>query len=342
MHGTKINKYWLPSPFHYSEKFHVEDGVCILCDKSVGSSWAIHEQTGWHKMSLAIMVMIRHHYDAPTEKQVWEEWMRSAVLHPSTYYICRPLVSEDFYQCIRSLVNSVTTLRDQVNLVTHSGNLRNGKTFHFEQLEWVGDLVLAPCVHDVIGSLFDMESESSWLPLVGPILSTGGGDGFFTSNDHLEFVFDKIQLQSAILGPAPIGKAKSDTIEAILGELEMFCWSCEESAAGISQPVVPPHGSLYAYAQHTKNLLCALVVLVFLRRCLPSAIEVLRKIDPHRKTSHGSLSSTTNPPLPYMLCSPRWARSNDFSESLLPSSLCTTFNRSLSRCKKINFVDMTP
>ena len=292
--GDKHRKKDMHVQYWTTEEFMLKYNRCVLCDISLNEpvktlrngvrtmDWETHRKMRHHEMSLVLLDVVWSKYrDRSSAEEILRDYSRALLCYPASYYICQDLVSVDVAKTSRKLLESIKAMQ-QVGILTHSTNLIQGRTFNFDQMEWVGDLVLAPLVHEVLGSCFDLESQydSNILTELSPILSRGGGNGFFTANVHLERVFDQCGFRQVVAGgDSIVNKLKSDTIEAILGELELFVWACESHHGFQRQYTVECHRSAVALATSMKYTIAALVVLVFLRACLRCVFPFMRRIE---------------------------------------------------------------
>ena len=163
----------------------------------------------------------------------------------------------------------------------------------FEQMERLGDLVLTPIISDVLGSIFDVDTEYNLMPILAPGLSNSQThygsitDAYFTSNLHLEYAFDRLDLSEiteiSCDSSRLEGKGKADVMEAILGELQLFLWACEADPVfgdwSQRQYVEAHHHPLITLAEHAKNVLVGLVVLVFMRVVIENCVPMMRKYE---------------------------------------------------------------
>ena len=268
-----------------------EADVCAICNVSISGSWNAHCYLAQHRISAAIYTILMLYHRDRSAEEIFQDMLEAALLHPIGYFISKDLLGEsvhlsDIITKFRSIIQYLKTQ----HVLTYSLNLKGIHTV-FDQVERVGDLVLSPIIHDVIGSIFDLDSPKSVMPILAPSLSNSQThygsitDGFLCSNAHLEFVFDRLELTDLVEFEKDKleGKAKADVMEAILGELELFLWACE------AEPVVgdwskreyiqAQHHSLITLADHTKNLLVSLIVLIFVKSCVEYSVPVIRRYE---------------------------------------------------------------
>eukprot|EP00759_Apiculatamorpha_spiralis_P031464 PhF_6_TR3314/c0_g1_i1/m.4677 len=259
--------------------------ACLLCEMVLEPprSWGHHQNMRHHRMSALTLTTIVQKYRNRSAGWIMEDFTKAVLIHPSSYYICQDLVSTNFEWTAKKMRETILYLRS-LGVIQHSTNLSRGRSFLFDQNEWVGDLVLAPSVHAVLASIFDMETkyDSNVMAELCPIIGTGGGDGFFTGNIHLERAFDRLKIIEIVDGAVDvIGKTKSDVLEAILGELELFLNANQgESALGLTSGYLyQPTKNIVMLALHLKNVLVAMIVLSFFVPCVRRCVALVHKIN---------------------------------------------------------------
>ena len=268
-----------------------ECDMCVLCNASVTGSWSNHCSLALHRLSAAVFTVLMLHHRERSAEDMFRRMLEAALLHPIGYTISRDLLgtSLGLNEIIKRFRSVLQFLKTE-GVLSYSLNLRGAQAV-FDQVERVGDLVLSPIIHDVLASIFDLDSAhnlNSILALTLAHSQTHYGsitDGFLSSNVHLEYAFDRLELEDFVDSEKEKleGKAKADVVEAILGELQLFLWACEADPVvgdwSKREYVQPQYQALIVMAEHAKNLLTALVVLVFLKNCVEVVMPVVHKYE---------------------------------------------------------------
>eukprot|EP00759_Apiculatamorpha_spiralis_P015526 PhF_6_TR22229/c0_g1_i1/m.31395 len=271
-------------PLHYRRYltkemvFDAEQSKCVLCDETV-ADFHFHQNYGGHRLSMCTFVIMMDSYkERLNPESIATEWLESAFLH-ADYYIIKELVScTDIKFCIKKLKESLLFLKSH-GVVKSSLDLSRGRNFEFDQVEWVGDLAMPPVLHEVVSSIFDLETTSHVYPMLGPLM------GILVGNPHLELTYDYLSLQTIVEAGQTmvIGKTKADVVEALIGELEMFLWAnqIDVSCARVSSPPNTHVHSLLAVANHCRYTLVILIVMTFF---YPACSRILPFVHKHANT----------------------------------------------------------
>ena len=166
-------------------------------------------------------------------------------------------------------------LKDQ-GVLRHSVDYSTGRSFEFDQAEWVGDLVIPTVLWDMVSNAFDTQTEGiSAFNSLGPLI------GVLYGNPHLEFTYDFARLDLLVADAHKVmSKGKSDVVEAMVGELEIFLWGCQVNVSSSVMPAPPTedHQHLASLATHCRNLLVALVLLSYLGPTTERIVALRQKL----------------------------------------------------------------
>ena len=285
-------------PPHLEKEFLLEAStpggdvdVCRLCNVAVSGNWGHHSFQCQHRIASAIFSILLLRHRGQSVEYIFKAFSFSALVSPSGYYACPELVGKpgDISDMAMKLRTVLAFLRRE-HVLKYSMNLLSRRQC-FEQIERIGDLVLTPIIHDVLGSIFDVDTPYSHMPILAPSLSNSQthygsiSDGFLASNQHLEFAFDRLDLAEITEATKDRleGKTKADVMEAILGELQLFLWACEAESVNGDWSKRPyseaQHRSLITLAEHAKNVLVGLSVLVFLRSVIENGVPLIQKFE---------------------------------------------------------------
>ncbi|RNF08913.1 putative RNA editing complex protein MP61 [Trypanosoma rangeli] len=194
---------------------------CKLCNESY-MQWHSHSGVIPHSGREALMLeMVRAYCGTPEEiAKMW--WHR---LNTSTVFNRIPSLSHDNshirkrrLQYLLQFLKDRDVIRDTFNVQQSAGGA--GRSWEFERLEWIGDNVVKYVFNDRFNVLFPVREGGIRGRLGYAQFMIDGNDGLARAYDHLE-------LQKLTLSDRVVSKFKSDVVETLFGELQLFLWSSE-------------------------------------------------------------------------------------------------------------------
>eukprot|EP00758_Cryptobia_borreli_P011995 Tbor_TRINITY_DN5708_c1_g4::TRINITY_DN5708_c1_g4_i2::g.19968::m.19968 len=213
-----------------------ENKKCRLCSEAYQGPWHIHSGFIPHsaRESLAFE-MLRPYCGTPDDVvKMW--WWR---LHYSKRFLrIRELSSDDpkvrrrrlFY--LLKFLRDRQVIRDTFNVnITGGGVVHSGRSWEFERLEFLGDNVIKYLFNDRINVLFPVHEGG----IRGKIAFA---QFMIDGNDGLARAYDYVGMSKLTESDKVISKFKSDVVETVFGEMQLFMWSTEIDD-GVSQHMVP-------------------------------------------------------------------------------------------------------
>ncbi|RNF17250.1 putative RNA editing complex protein MP61 [Trypanosoma conorhini] len=194
---------------------------CKLCNESY-MQWHSHSGVIPHSGREALMLeMVRAYCGTPEEiARMW--WHR---LNTSTVFNRIPSLSHDNshirkrrLQYLLQFLKDRDVIRDTFNVQQSAGGA--GRSWEFERLEWIGDNVVKYVFNDRFNVLFPVREGGIRGRLGYAQFMIDGNDGLARAYDHLE-------LQKLTLSDRVVSKFKSDVVETLFGELQLFLWASE-------------------------------------------------------------------------------------------------------------------
>ncbi|KEG14979.1 putative RNA editing complex protein MP61 [Trypanosoma grayi] len=194
---------------------------CKLCNESY-MQWHSHSGVIPHSGREALMLeMVRAYCGTPEEiARMW--WHR---LNTSPVFNRIPVLSHDNshirkrrLQYLLKFLKDRDVIRDTFNVNQNAGGA--GRSWEFERLEWIGDNVVKYVFNDRFNVVFPVRE--------GGIRGRLGYAQFMIDgNDGLARAYDYLELQKLTLSDRVVSKFKSDVVETLFGELQLFLWSSE-------------------------------------------------------------------------------------------------------------------
>ncbi|KAH9582005.1 hypothetical protein LSM04_002431 [Trypanosoma melophagium] len=194
---------------------------CKLCNESY-MQWHSHSSVIPHSGREALMLeMVRAYCGTPEEiVKMW--WHR---LNTSPVFNRIPSLSHDNshirkrrLQYLLKFLKDRDVIRDTFNVQQSAGGA--GRSWEFERLEFLGDNVVKYVFNDRFNVLFPVRE--------GGIRGRLGYAQFMIDgNDGLARAYDYLELQKLTLSDRVVSKFKSDVVETLFGELQLFLWSSE-------------------------------------------------------------------------------------------------------------------
>nr|CCC93696.1 putative RNA editing complex protein MP61 [Trypanosoma congolense IL3000] len=194
---------------------------CKLCNESY-TQWHSHSGVIPHSGREALMLeMVRAYCGLPEDiAKMW--WHR---LNTSPAFNRIPQLSHDNshvrkrrLQYLLKFLKDRDIIRDTFNVNNSSGSA--GRSWEFERLEFIGDHVVKYVFNDRFNVIFPVREGGIRGRLGYAQFMIDGNDGLARAYDHLE-------LQKLTLSDRVVSKFKSDVVETLFGELQLYIWSSE-------------------------------------------------------------------------------------------------------------------
>ncbi|CCW59983.1 unnamed protein product [Phytomonas sp. EM1] len=243
---------------------------CKLCNETI-LNWHSHQNSIPHSGREALLLeMVRAYCGTPEEiTQIW--WHR---LHTSDAFERIPALSHNNshvrkrrLQYLLRFLTDRGIIRDAFNVL--SGNSGAGRSWEFERLEWLGDNVVKYVFNNRFNCIFPVSE--------GGIRGKLGYSQFILDgNDGLARAYDYLELQQLTQSDRVVSKFKSDVVETLFGELEVYLWSTELDL-GTTRHSMPFGKDMYAVrslVRHTMEELAHVMVMYHVEYLL----SVLRRI----------------------------------------------------------------
>ncbi|CCW67043.1 unnamed protein product [Phytomonas sp. Hart1] len=212
---------------------------CKLCNESF-MSWHTHQNGIPHSGREALLMeMVRPYCGTPEAiTQMW--WDR---LHASDDFRRIPNLShadphrrKRRLQYLLRFLTDRGVLRDAFNV--HSNSSGAGRSWEFERLEWMGDNVVKYMFNNRLSCIFPVNEGG----IRGKL---GYAQFIIDGNDGLARAYDYLELQQLTQSDRVVSKFKSDVVETLFGELEVYLWSTELDL-GTTRHAIPFGKDIYA------------------------------------------------------------------------------------------------
>ncbi|KAK7201721.1 RNA editing complex protein MP61 [Novymonas esmeraldas] len=264
---------------------------CKLCNETF-TQWHIHYSGFPHSgREGMLMELLRPYCGTPDE--IVELWWRR--LNRCVSFQRIPALSHNnFRERKQRLLYLLRVLKDRSILVEvfsvgDKANASSARSFEFERLEFIGDNVVKYVLNNILTETFPVRE--------------GGTRGRLTcfqfvmdGNDGLARVYDHLDLQLLTSSSRVVSKFKSDVIETLFAELQMYLWQTEHDV-GTSPLVFPFTREIYTLRAIVMHVMYELAIEMFLfnvRQVLASLHRVVRErqlqfvnTDPALKPSGG-------------------------------------------------------
>jgi hypothetical protein len=197
---------------------------CRLCAESFKDAPYLHQSFVPHTAREAIAGELLRAYCGEPDKIADMWWWR--LHHSVRFQRIHSLSSNDHEERRRRLFYLLEFLRDRqiikecFNVSGAAAGVGAGRSWEFERLEWVGDNVVKYCFSDRMSLLFPLAEGGLRGRLVFFNSLLDGNDGLARAYDHLGF--EKLTGSDKV-----VSKFKSDVVEALFGELQVYLWSTE-------------------------------------------------------------------------------------------------------------------
>ncbi|EKF99089.1 RNA editing complex protein MP61, putative [Trypanosoma cruzi] len=246
---------------------------CKLCNESY-MQWHSHSGVIPHSGREALMLeMVRAYCGTPEEiAKMW--WHR---LHTSPVFNRIPSLSHENshirkrrLQYLLQFLKERDVIRDTFNVQQSAGGA--GRSWEFERLEWIGDNVVKYVFNDRFNVIFPVREGGIRGRLGYAQFMIDGNDGLARAYDHLE-------LQKLTLSDRVVSKFKSDVVETLFGELQLFLWSSETDVGTtyFELPFTPEMFSLRALVWHVMEELAHVMFMYHVEHILGAIQRIVRE-----------------------------------------------------------------
>lgn len=264
---------------------------CKLCNESF-LHWHAHQNAIPHSGREGILLELVRAY-CGTPEEIYKMWVYR-LNHCSDFPRLRELGHSESHERKRRIQYLLHFLKDRCILIDTFNVMQNesagaGRSWEFERLEWVGDNVVKYVLNNRLNCLF-------------PVREGGirGKLGYFQfvidGNDGLARAYDYLELQSLTRSQKVVSKFKSDVVETLFGELQLYLWSTELDL-GIDTLTFPFSREMYtvrAVVNHVMEELANVLVLYHIEYILGMLQRVVRenqiqytRADPLQQRSDG-------------------------------------------------------
>eukprot|EP00796_Vickermania_ingenoplastis_P004920 gene4920-3532_t len=261
---------------------------CKLCNESF-HHWHSHCGAIPHMGREGLALELVRAYCGTPDEIVKMFWHR---LHNSTLFRRLPSLShhdsrirKKRLQYLLRFLNDRRVLVDTFNVMQQMGSSA-GRSWEFERLEWVGDNVVKYVFNSHLLCLFP-----TW---EGGMRGRLGYTQFvIDGNEGLARAYDFLELQKLTRSDRVVSKFKSDVVETLFGELQVYLWSTEEDVGFDvhALPFTPDLLPLRAIVGHVMDELAHVMFMYHLEFLLSVVKRVIKdnelqlvKADPALKT----------------------------------------------------------
>lgn len=287
---------------------------CKLCNESY-TQWHSHTGCVPHGGREAMLLELVRPFMGTPEEIVQMFWDR--LHHSRKFERIRSLSHANSHirkrrlQYVLQFLHDRRILVDVFNVNKEGGA---GRSWEFERLEWLGDNVVKYILGNRMGCLFPV--------------SEGGIKGRLSlfqfvidGNDGLARGYDYLELQQFTQSDRIVSKFKSDCVETLFGELQVYLWSSEEDVGTevYALPFSPEMFTIRALARHAIEELGHVLVMYHIESVLGSLQRVAREKQLQFVRADPALRG--NADLQSEVASHMYARNQQRAGSLLPGQL---------------------
>jgi hypothetical protein len=266
---------------------------CKLCNESY-MQWGSHCNGAIPHIARESLMLEMARAFCGTPEEIMQMWWRR--LHTSQKFQRIPQLSHDnSYKRKRRLLYLLTFLRDKKILrecfnvhqgpAPTTGGINNpgkpqeaapitsaGRSFEFERLEWVGDNVVKYVFNNRINVLFPY-SEGGIRGRLGYVQFMIDG------NEGLARAYDYLEMQKLTMSDRVVSKFKSDVVETLFGELQLYLWSTQFDwgTESVQSPFTPEMIPLRALVQHVMEEAAHCILMYHLEFILNNMMRVIKE-----------------------------------------------------------------
>ncbi|KAG5489980.1 hypothetical protein JKF63_00099 [Porcisia hertigi] len=231
---------------------------CKLCNEAF-TQWHLHTSGIPHAGREGMLLeLVRPYCGTPDELiEMWWQRLNSC----AAFHRIRALSHNNPHERKRRLIYLLKLLKDRGVLaetfnVSDSHSLNSARSWEFERLEFVGDNVVKYVLNSVMSCTFPPHEGGTKGKLTCFQFVMDGNDGLARGYDHLELQ----QLASSV---KVVSKFKSDIVETLFAELQMYLWSTQHDV-GTSPLVFPFTKDIYTLRALVQHVLYELAIEIFL------------------------------------------------------------------------------
>ncbi|AIO02245.1 RNA editing complex protein MP61 [Leishmania panamensis] len=231
---------------------------CKLCNETF-TQWHVHTNGIPHAGREGMLLELVRPYCGTPEELIEMWWQR---LNSCAAFHRIPALSHNNpHERKRRLLYLLKLLKDRGILVetfnvSDSQSINSARSWEFERLEFVGDNVVKYILNSVISCTFPPHEGGAKGKLTCFQFVMDGNDGLARGYDHL----DLQQLASSV---RVVSKFKSDIVETLFAELQMYLWSTQHDV-GTSPLVFPFTRDIYTLRALVQHVLYELAIELFL------------------------------------------------------------------------------
>lgn len=250
-----------------------ESKRCKLCNETI-LQWHTHQGAIPHAGREGVLLeLVRAYCGTPDEiLKMW--WHR---LHTSMDFQRIPTLSHNNshvrkrrLQFLLRFLKDRQIIKDTFN-VQQSAAAGAGRTWEFERLEWVGDNVIKYLFSNRLNCVFPVREGG----IRGKL---GYAQFMIDGNDGLARAYDYLELQLLTQSDRVVSKFKSDVVETLFGELQLYLWATEVDAGTEyhAVPFTPAMHSVRAIVAHVMEELAHVMFMYhaeYLNGCLQRVVR---------------------------------------------------------------------
>lgn len=277
----------------HKQWFHDEErSRCVLCNESI-TSWAGHVVFVPHQARIGIVERVMSGLCGPPE-QVISRWWGNLNRNEdgfATHHRIPGLSSNNSEERRQRLVYLLEflqangILKSALGVYNRQSNVL-GRTWEFERFEMIGDNVIKYAFYDRLQLLFPAHEGgiTGRLNFVQQLVD---------SNEGLLRAFDYLEFDKVIGSKLSQSKFKSDVVEALFGELQVFLWAAnsEWSTCESYENVTiggPESDYVRALVEHVMFELTDVMLMFAVESAVRNAAVVIKKNyrEPLKRAAH--------------------------------------------------------
>ncbi|KAG5463935.1 hypothetical protein LSCM1_00108 [Leishmania martiniquensis] len=291
---------------------------CKLCNETF-TQWHLHASGIPHAGREGMLLeLVRPYCGTPDELiEMW--WQRLNLC--AAFHRLPSLSHDNPHIRKRRLLYLLRFLKDRGVLVetfnVSDSRSNSMRTWEFERLEFVGDNVVKYVLNSIIHCTFPPHEGGTRGRLTLFQFVMDGNDGLARGYDHL----DLQQLASSV---KVVSKFKSDIVETLFAELQMYLWSTQHDV-GTSPLVFPFTKDIYTLRAVVQHVLYELAIELFLyhiRQINGMLQRVMRENDLHFVNTDCALKRTAEAEAKYAGFRTHRGGIDDSGDCDIPKNCC--------------------